>query len=519
MVAWMVYLIVRTSKPPLPAEIARITPQLLKRAPTEEFTTFDQLVFFTLIPRPDEDRMQTWQDIQKLVGGLHQLRDKPGAVPTLHIYLNGTLTQLEVEETDAWNRVHVKSHQMGAELEDEMVQVGNALLAQETNAVWIAPGFGFDPAALEIRRAEYATDSASFIAAYGQGRRTIEQIGKRLLQQGSISLWDGARPCLQGHVRGRGRFLSLNQLPVPSNQLTTHQVGLMPLSRISAGAGCHVDLDPDSIINGAQFADEHDRESLTQFLSTLSSKDGSIVAIGVPTTSKGMTLGETPVMMRVLLPSLAKSITDQERHVHRLIVYVGFDHGDALFEDSVVRTKMRAMARSILPENVAFVFLRLRPLHRVAMTWNMIFAVALRHQADYFYQVNDDLTIKTRGWLTRFIDALQEQDGVGVVGPSDSFNGFSCSLLTQAMVSRRHFELFSGRLYPLELRDWKSDRWLSFVYGSNRTRCWPDVEATNGAKGTRYVACPFLSWRVYLERDQRRVADATRMLPMRSCIQ
>jgi hypothetical protein len=147
-------------------------------------------------------------------------------------------------------------------------------------------------------------------------------------------------------------------------------------------------------------------------------------------------------------------------------------------------------------------------LSRVAMTWNMIFAFARQlGKFDYFYQVNDDLTMKDSDWLSRFTSKIDSWNGIGVVGPSDSFNGFNCSLLTQSFVSERHFEFFGEMFYPLAFRDWKSDRWLSFVYGDNNTACWPEINATNGASGTRYEACPFPEWKIYLKQGQETISN------------
>ena len=150
--------------------------------------------------------------------------------------------------------------------------------------------------------------------------------------------------------------------------------------------------------------------------------------------------------------------------------------------------------------------------HRVAMLWSMLFARAIRDGADYFFQVNDDLTLETPGWLTRYTGDLDLNGGFGVAGPYDPFNNINCEILTQAMVSRKHWDIF-GTLYPVALKDWKTDRWLTHVYNDDRaiggygnnTFCSLDHVARNGGAKTRYKHCEFLSWVLYLEEGRERI--------------
>ena len=157
----------------------------------------------------------------------------------------------------------------------------------------------------------------------------------------------------------------------------------------------------------------------------------------------------------------------------------------------------------------AFFFFVLQPIHKIALTWNMLFGFARKHVIfDFYYQVNDDLNIITPGWLTKFINALRLKNFIGVAGPSDNSYGFPCALLSQAFVSEKHFKIFDGQFYPLEFQDWKSDRWLSFVYGPERTFCRSDIIANNGAKKTRYDGCQLLDWKLLLEKGKKILSNA-----------
>lgn len=99
-------------------------------------------------------------------------------------------------------------------------------------------------------------------------------------------------------------------------------------------------------------------------------------------------------------------------------------------------------------------------------------------------KVNDDLVLKGAGWTTLFVETLQKQDNYGVVGPTDNRHGNN--LLTQSFTSRKHFEIF-GYYYPMEIKDWYSDNWISTVYDPHLVRHVEGVNADNvNDAGTRY---------------------------------
>lgn len=363
---------------------------------------------------------------------------------------------------------------------------------------------------MELRRAELLSEAEGFKFAFAKGRQVIEKIARECFdlieEDGRVILKNNY--CESDKTRKRRR---------------AKEFGLMKINEEVMKKGCHVDLKRESIANGAELVLDKLSDKLfgtsvystyntsTSDTYTYNTSDTSAyntymkrIVIGVPTTSKGMkSFDETHVLLTTLIPSLKKTISSKDLKEFKIVLMIGFDRGDLYFEDLKRRNHLRSQIELILPSEISLIFLRLKPLKRVAMTWNMIFAFALKQEVkvkfDYFYQVNDDLTLNSSGWISKFTSTLDENGGIGVVGPCDSFNGFSCSLLTQSFVTRRHFEIFSGLLYPLAFKDWKSDRWLSFVYKGSETLCWDSVKATNGGKGTRYAACPFLEWKVELE--------------------
>eukprot|EP01036_Dinobryon_divergens_P026144 gene26146-34756_t len=380
-----------------------------------------------------------WRYITSLIGSLHQLKEGPQKVPYLVISLSAPLSSKQQEESSSWSRVKFTSD-----------------LKPDNKSISIPSGYVFDAAGLEIRRAELISDPELIIKARALGRGRM----KKLAGENIKSL-------------------------------------LIPLEDSSPELKCHIDIRPNAVKYGAEAASDDD-ETL---LKSLKDEKLPVVAIGAPTTSKGMRAGNRTVLLRALLPSIQKTVSLYELTQFKMVIFIGFDKGDMLLDNKGYLEQLRKDAAKVLPKSVSIIFVRLKRFQRVAATWNMIFSLALQYGVTWFYQVNDDLTLETSGWLTKFTSALLKVNGRGVAGPSDTFQDFRCSILTQAFVHRSHFDRF-GFLYPLEFCDWKSDRWLSFVYGDASTFCWRDIRAHNGAVGTRYTACPYNSWRVVLERTQ-----------------
>ena len=473
LIGWIVHLILLKSyhhMPPSPPEAWYIRD---KRS--DSVISYADLHFYTFVNWNSTDLSR----IKTFIGGFHQLKESQGKVPQLTIYLHDELTLLQKEESSTWNKVEIKPMSK---------MKGDIKSLHESSAIWVSSDYTFDPVALELRRAEMLDEAEDFRLAFKKGRNALEY-----LSNGCIDLIHKGKIVFKSSCKKR---TTIHQ----SKEYGLH--GITGFSKGMSSLSCHVDVIENSIENGAEIVDN---SSFIE-LEAISRSELRKLAIGVPTTSKGMNPGEKHVLLTSLIPSLKKTLEKDELDRFKIVVFVGFDHGDEFFDDESTRDKLRDEMIEILPNKVTVIFLRLKPIGRVAMTWNMIFHLARRHvHFDFFYQVNDDLTIWTRGWLTRFSKELDKTNGIGVVGPSDSFNGFSCSLLTQSFVSDKHFQIFLGNLYPLVFRDWKSDRWLSFVYGAELTRCWIDCEARNGAKGTRYEACRMPEWKIYLEAGKERI--------------
>ena len=448
--------------------------------------TFEQLSFFTIVNH-DIKTENDWGRIKMIIGGFHQLKEDSGQVPVLTIYTKSPLDDGKRAESLPWNKVEFKVISNSNEM---IPSNGHQLSNIYNDRIWISSEYTFDPIALDLRKADLLGETALFKEAFSKGRRLIESIGN----EECLKLFDYSTrsivlktPCTVSN--------SIFSSSKVSNYASEY--GFKRIENASKSLDCHVDLREEILENAAELVDFSDFRVLEQLDRSLKKKK---LAIAVPTTSKGMAQGEKHVLLTALIPSLNSTLTRRELKEFEIVLFIGYDKGDAYFEG-----KHNDFRREIAEYGLGIkvIFLRLAPFKRVAMTWNMIFQFSRKHALfDYYYQVNDDLRMVTPGWLTKFSTALIQVGNVGVAGPSDNFNGFACSLLTQSFVSDLHFQIFGGFLYPLEFRDWKSDRWLSFVYGPARTFCWESVEANNGAKATRYEFCQVSEWKIYLEKGR-----------------
>jgi len=192
------------------------------------------------------------------------------------------------------------------------------------------------------------------------------------------------------------------------------------------------------------------------------------VALGIPTTSKGHNhVNENP-LLRVLIPSLKRTIakkgTDEgDRFVYK--IYLAIDRGDPVYDNPTNQKVFKDLVAKEMEEyNFHFQIIRVINSHGwVPMLWNTVFQHAIDDGADYFYQLNDDVGFISPGWTQMLIDRLvnnPRRKNFGVTGPTDEGNR---SIFTQAFVHRTHHQIF-GFFYPYIFKNWYSDDWVSLVY-------------------------------------------------------
>ena len=174
------------------------------------------------------------------------------------------------------------------------------------------------------------------------------------------------------------------------------------------------------------------------------------IGLGVPTTSNRQPTIQDSSILTTFLPAFLDSIADDERERFHFTVYIGYDYGDKFWDDSNM-LEQSAVEVLVAPhaKYVTVKYIRLPFSYGwVTFIWNKLYALAMQDGSDYYYQVNDDLNLESAGWATKFTQTLRSNDDFGVVGPFDP--KWNCTVLTQAMVSRKHWSIF-GVFYPIEV--------------------------------------------------------------------
>lgn len=528
---------------------------------------FDNLHFMTIAP--SLQTLVELEPIRFLVGSLHMLRKGRNQVPHITIFTATLLKDIPkdiYEEITWWNRVNLRNIQEFlalplTNLPPTLLQSSNSLrwsimqqmLPETGHIIWIHHEMVFEPARIAVYRAENALNSSALLKAYELGRQAMMKLYAQMEQIGTIRatlpdtglyysnnlpvrniqplLAQPGEVVMEGYTMAMIKLLE-NQLEcqlvkkssaclkVEEQQFTTtnnvtsaQEMGIFPFDS-SSQASCMIEVRESSFKSQLLSEIMVETPLTTKALEMLQNEETTgkalrRVALALPTTSKGMKkdVEEWPVFLRILLPSFLSTVTEIEWQKTLFTIYVGFDHGDVMFESIENQARYLTEAARLINNRPAQIkFLRLPNIGRVALLWNMLYLQALRDGAQYFYQVNDDLTMVTPGWLTYFTSTLDAAHGFGVVGPADYHNALNCSILTQAMVTSVHYEIF-GSLYPLELKDWKTDRWLTYIYQPDHMYCRGDVVANNGGAPTRYKHCEFKSYVIYVDAAKRRLAE------------
>ena len=175
-----------------------------------------------------------------------------------------------------------------------------------------------------------------------------------------------------------------------------------------------------------------------------------------------------------LIPSFLATSSSTQRHVGFDFVF-GYDPDDVLLSVESNREEFkRIWTEKLGAANVQSGKYRMAMLvldygfTRSAVSWAVgaLAAYAVSSGADFMFQVNDDLTLITPGWVDVFPDVLAQHGFVGVTGPDDQTNP---SILTQSFVHKTHLDIFK-RYFPRQTRNWYSDDWITGVYGQFTVR-------------------------------------------------
>eukprot|EP01046_Picozoa_sp_COSAG06_P017126 COSAG06_NODE_1153_length_10481_cov_1445.985070_7_plen_160_part_01 len=113
-------------------------------------------------------------------------------------------------------------------------------------------------------------------------------------------------------------------------------------------------------------------------------------------------------MQTLLLPSIARTVTDAERRNIEMRVYLAVDSDDVWWQDHAGNLRSEPWL----------------PVHTLTfekkgkrIPFNEAAAQAYEHGADYITRLNDDTEMISPGWVTLGMNKLRQNSNVGVVGP------------------------------------------------------------------------------------------------------
>eukprot|EP00277_Geminigera_cryophila_P039890 CAMPEP_0173102002 /NCGR_PEP_ID=MMETSP1102-20130122/37248_1 /TAXON_ID=49646 /ORGANISM="Geminigera sp., Strain Caron Lab Isolate" /LENGTH=437 /DNA_ID=CAMNT_0013995969 /DNA_START=181 /DNA_END=1491 /DNA_ORIENTATION=+ len=175
--------------------------------------------------------------------------------------------------------------------------------------------------------------------------------------------------------------------------------------------------------------------------------DGTIIQF--PHDSK-----QTSLQM-MLIPSIERTITADERKQFEVRLYLGIDDTDTFWLDQ--------FARLHAPE---WLVMRVGVFKTIAdkVPFNPLMQKAFDEGADFLVRVNDDTKFMSVGWISMgaFTLADHKHKNVGVVGPTCKHDA-DRPIMTHDMVHRTHLCIFKD-YYPNFFSSWWVDDWISLVY-------------------------------------------------------
>jgi len=183
------------------------------------------------------------------------------------------------------------------------------------------------------------------------------------------------------------------------------------------------------------------------------------IAILVPVCSRNQDYKsvEDIDFLKHLYPSI-QSTKEEEYEYH---FFLGYDDDDKFYSEN----------KDLLKKEDVYLFELRGCQNSPPNAWNSLFTIAFFSELkfDYFFQIGDDVTLKSKGWTSQFIDILQKNNGIGTVGPCEITNykqritrGMPF-VLENNFVSRKHYEIF-GYFFRPEIKNWYCDDWITRIY-------------------------------------------------------
>ncbi len=181
------------------------------------------------------------------------------------------------------------------------------------------------------------------------------------------------------------------------------------------------------------------------------------VGLIIPSTSKGRDEW-TKIQDTYLWNLTLKTFIETCDPEHEYIFYVGIDDDDRIYSIPEHQTILTHFLRN---HAIRIQFISMAGISKGHLTkmWNRLFQIAYDEGCDYFFQCGDDISFQTHGWINACIQKLASNRNIGLAGPINN----NSRILTQAMVSRKHMDIF-GWFFPEKIINWCCDDWYNLVY-------------------------------------------------------
>ena len=188
-------------------------------------------------------------------------------------------------------------------------------------------------------------------------------------------------------------------------------------------------------------------------------------------------------LIKYLLPSFHDKCDKNGRYSYN--IYIGYDYDDTFYKENKFKiTEFIKRNFNIKNLNISFIeFDKSYSGGKVAAIWSELANIAVKNNCEYLYQLGDDIKFIDSGWENKFINKLQENNNIGVVGPIDLNN---TKLLTQSFVHKTHLDIFNT-YYPKEIANIYCDNWITDVYKPNYLFMLQDVKVINYGGLSRHV--------------------------------
>ena len=185
------------------------------------------------------------------------------------------------------------------------------------------------------------------------------------------------------------------------------------------------------------------------------------VSLLIPCTSKGRPQWKS-MKDSYLYNYTLKTFLLTQSPEYNYTFYIGYDDDDRIYSKEEEQQLITRFSNVF--KNISFQFIPFNNIKKghVTKMWNILFEKAYNDGCDYFFQCGDDIDFKTKEWVRDCIITLKEKNDIGLTGPINNNN----RILTQAMVSRKHMDIF-GWFFPEEIINWCCDDWYNYVYQPN----------------------------------------------------